>query len=74
MGLSGFFNWFQDQMVLALFIVLFIALIVTAYRRAWVAMIGVIIGLSFMAIFVVNPDMLINLGEWLSNILRLGRR
>ncbi|RKJ38063.1 hypothetical protein D7X33_37350 [Butyricicoccus sp. 1XD8-22] len=74
MGLGEFFSWFQDQVKYALFLVLFIALIVTAFKRAWIAMIGVIIGLSFIAIFIVSPDMLVSLGEWISSKLRLGRR
>lgn len=74
MGLSELFSWFQDQIKYALFLVLFILMIVTAFKRAWIALIGVIIGLSFLAIFIVNPEMLISLGSWLSEKLRLGRR
>lgn len=74
MGLDGLFAWFQTQIKYALFIVLFILLIVTAYKRAWIALAGVVIGLSFLAIFVVNPEMLISLGSWLSEKLKLGRR
>lgn len=67
------FAWGQQQMRYILFLGLFIALGVTAFKRAWVAMIGVIIGLAFVAIFIVQPDMIIRLGQWVSKITRLGR-
>ncbi|MEN1969687.1 hypothetical protein WMZ97_16615 [Lentibacillus sp. N15] len=73
MGLAEFFSWAQDQIKYALFLVLFVLLIITAFKRAWIALIGVLIGLSFLAIFIVNPDMLINLGQWFSSKLRLGQ-
>jgi len=72
MGLGDFFSWGQEQIKYVLFLALFVALIVTAFKRAWIAMIGVVVGLSFIAIFVVNPEMLVSLGEWISDKLSLG--
>ena len=74
MGLEGLFSWFQTQVKYALFIVLFILLIATAYKRAWLALVGAIVMLSFLAIFVIKPDMLISIGSWLSDILKLGKK
>lgn len=73
MGLDQLFAWGQQQMRYILFLGLFIALVVTAFKRAWIAMIGVIIGLAFVAIFIVQPDMIVRLGQWVANTLRLGR-
>lgn len=73
MGLGGFFDWFQEQVKYVLFFALFIALIVTAFQRAWIAMVGVIVGLAFIGIFIVQPDMIIDLGSWISDKVRLGR-
>lgn len=72
MDLQNLFSWGQQQVTYILFIGLFIALIVTAFKRAWIAMIGVIIGLSVIAIFIINPRMIIDLGQWFSNIVNLG--
>lgn len=72
MDLQNLFSWGQQQVTYILFIGLFIALIVTAFKRAWIAMIGVIIGLSVIAIFIINPRMIIDLGQWFSNIVSLG--
>lgn len=74
MGLGELFSWGQEQVKYVLFLALFVALIVTAYKRAWIAMIGVVVGLSFIAIFVVNPEMLMDLGSWISNKLSLGKQ
>lgn len=73
MGLGELFSWFQDQIKYALFLVLFVLMIVTAFKRAWIALAGVILGLSFLAIFIVNPDMLISLGSWISTKLKMGQ-
>lgn len=73
LGLGDFFSWGQEQMRYLLFLGLFIALVVTAFKRAWIAMIGVIVGLAFVAIFIVQPDMIIRLGQWFSKTLSLGK-
>jgi len=72
-GLEGLFSWIQEQVKYVLFIALFIALIVTAFQRAWIAMVGVIIGLAFVGIFIINPDVIVELGNWFSDKLRIGQ-
>ena len=72
MSLSSLFEWGQEQVKYLLFIVAFVALIITAYKRAWITMIGVIIGLAVISIFIVNPDILVDIGSWLSDLLSLG--
>ncbi|MEK5069589.1 hypothetical protein [Sporosarcina sp. FSL K6-1508] len=72
MSLEGLFTWISEEIKWALFIVLFVALIVTAFKRAWIALIGVLIGLAFIGIFIVNPEVLINISEFFAEKLNLG--
>jgi len=72
MSLSGFETWFMEQVKIVLGIILIILLFVTAYKRAWVAMIGVIIGLAIVGIFVVEPQIIQKLATWLTEKLALG--
>ncbi|PID03792.1 hypothetical protein CSV67_03900 [Sporosarcina sp. P2] len=72
MSLEGLFNWASQEIKWALFIVLFVALIVTAFKRAWIALVGVLIGLAFIGIFIVNPDTLISISEFIAEKLNLG--
>ena len=72
MSLEGLFTWFSQEIKWALFIVLFVALIVTAFKRAWIAMVGVVIGLAFIGIFIIQPDILINISEFIAEKLNLG--
>lgn len=72
MSLEGIFQWFSEQIYYILLFVFFIVLLTTAYKRAWLTMIGSIIGLAFIGIFVVDPDVLLNLSEWLGGQLNLG--
>lgn len=73
MSLAGLFDWFSNEIKIALFIVLFIVLIVTAFKRAWIAMIGSIVGLAFIGMFIVEPELLTNVSEWLTDKLAVGR-
>lgn len=73
MGLQGISDWIIAQVEILLLIVFVILLIVTAYKRAWIAMAAVIIGFAFIGIFVVNPDVVLTLSEWLNNRLQLGQ-
>lgn len=72
MSLEGIFTWFSTEAKWALFIILIIALIVTAFKRAWISLIGVVIGLAFIGIFIVQPDILINISEFIAEKLNLG--
>lgn len=72
MSLEGIFQWFSEQVQYILLFVLFIVLLAAAYKRAWLTMIGSLIGLAFIGIFVVNPEVLLSLSEWLGGQLDLG--
>ena len=72
MSLEGLFTWFSAEIKWALFIVLLGLMIVTAFKRAWIAMIGILVGMAFIGIFIVNPETLITLSEWLSGLLGIG--
>lgn len=71
MDFSNGLEWASTQAKYILFIALFVVLIVTAYKRAWIAMIGVILGLAFVAIFIINPETIITLSEWLARLIGL---
>lgn len=73
MGLQGVADWILAQVEILLLIVFVILLIVTAYKRAWIAMAAVIVGFAFIGIFVVNPNILLTLSEWLNGRLQLGQ-
>lgn len=64
--------WGSTQLEIILFMVLFITLLVTAFRRAWIAMITTVVVLSFFAIFVSKPMVLVDLAEWLASKLSIG--
>lgn len=72
MSLQGVFEWLQQQAQYGLFIALIILILVTAVKRAWIAMIGSLIGLAFVGIFLLNPDIINTLAEWLSSKLSIG--
>ena len=61
LGLGDFFSWGQEQMRYLLFLGLFVALGVTAFKRAWIAMMGVSLGLAFVGIVIGQPDIIIKL-------------
>ncbi|MEK4496748.1 hypothetical protein [Ureibacillus sp. FSL W8-0352] len=70
--LEGFKVWFFDQVEIALAIILIILLFVTAYKRAWMAMIGVVLGLAILGIFIVNDQAITSLASWLAEKLGMG--
>lgn len=72
LSLSAFQGWFMDQVKIFITIILIVLLFVTAYKRAWVAMIGVIIGLAILGIFIINPEAITNLSEWLAEKIGMG--
>jgi len=73
MGLEGIKDFIIDQVAILLIIAFVIMLVVTAYKRAWIAMAAVIIGFAFIGIFVANPEILLTLSEWLNDKLRIGQ-
>lgn len=71
MSLQGVFEWLSGEVKWGLFIVLLIMLIVTAFKRAWIAMVGVIIGMAFIGMFIVKPQLIITIATWLTGLLGL---
>ncbi|WP_394237476.1 hypothetical protein [Niallia oryzisoli] len=72
MGLEEVFNWVKEQAGYVLMIVLIVVVLVTAAKRAWIAMLGAVIGIAFVGIFIVNPNVIVNLSEWFGEKLKLG--
>lgn len=68
-GLNDFWTWFKKQAEIVLFIVLLVLLIAAIIKRAWVSAIGILIGLSLIGIFILEPKALLNLSEWLGGLL-----
>lgn len=70
-SLQGLFTWMQTQAQYALFIVLLIVILYFAAKRAWIGMIGAIFGLALVGIFIIKPDVIKSLAEWLGQKLNL---
>ncbi len=72
MSLQGVFEWIKEQAQYGLFIALIVLILVCAVKRAWIAMIGSLVGLAFVGIFLLNPDIINTLAEWLGGKLSIG--
>lgn len=72
MGLEGVFVWVMEQARYLLFIALIGIILYTAFKRAWIAMAGALLGLAFVGIFIINPEILIGISEWFTTRLNLG--
>jgi uncharacterized membrane protein len=72
MSLQGVFEWIKEQAQYGLFIALIVLILVTAAKRAWIAMIGSLLGLAFVGIFILNPDVINTLATWLGGKLDIG--
>jgi uncharacterized membrane protein len=70
-SLQGVFQWIQTQAVYALFIVGIVAIIVLGAKRAWIAMIGTIIGIALIGIFVIDPEIITDMATWLGDKLNM---
>lgn len=71
MSLAGLFSWVMEQARYVLFIALVILILWTGAKRAWIAMIGALIGLAFIGIFIINPEILVGISEWATDRLNL---
>ena len=71
MGLEGLFDWILEQARYLLFIALIAIILITGFKRAWIAMAGGILGLTVVGIFILNPEILTNLSEWATERLNL---
>ena len=71
MSIQGLYTWLAGEAKWAIFIVLIVVLIVTAYKRAWLEAIGTLVGLSLMAVIIVKPDLILSVGSWLGGLIGL---
>lgn len=72
MDLSGLFEWVKEQATYILFIILIIGVLVLAFKRAWIQMVGLIIGLAVVGIFIANPNVITDVADWLSTKVSIG--
>ncbi len=72
MSLAGFFDWLSGEVKYAFFIAFLIGLAFFAFKRAWLAVGGFLIGMTVIAMFIVAPENMITLGEWLAARLNIG--
>ncbi|MEC0413614.1 hypothetical protein P8807_18995 [Bacillus subtilis] len=70
--LSGAFEWVQGQAKIVIYIVLIFVLVAMVWKRAWIAMVIYIIGVSAAVIFILEPDLLENIARWLAEITKVG--
>lgn len=72
MDLAGLFEWVKEQATYILFIILIIGVLVLAFKRAWIQMVGLIIGLAVVGIFIANPNVITDVADWLSTKVSIG--
>lgn len=70
-SLQGFYTWIQQQAEYGLFIVLVGVAIYCAAKRAWIALIGAIVGLAGVGIFIINPNAIETVAEGLGKLLNI---
>jgi len=72
MSVKGFYDFLQGEMKYVLFIILFFLIAYTVYKRAWVGLIGSIIGLAVVGMFIVDPEILLSLSGWAKDKFSVG--
>ncbi|MEH6973492.1 hypothetical protein [Bacillus sp. JJ675] len=70
--LNGAFEWVQGQAKIVIYIVLILVLVTMVWKRAWIAMVLYIIGVSAAVIFILEPDLLENIANWLAETTSVG--
>lgn len=70
-SLQGLTQWIQEQAQYALFIVLIFVMIIFAAKRAWIGLIGAVFALAVVGVFIVDPDVLKKLSEWVGEKLNM---
>ena len=55
-----------------LFIGVIIGALVLGFKRAWIQLVGLIIGFGIIAIFVSNPNVITNIATWLGEKVKIG--
>jgi len=72
MDLSGLFDWFKEQAMYILFIGVIIGALVLGFKRAWIQLVGLIIGFGIIAIFISNPNVITDIADWLGDKVNIG--
>lgn len=72
MDLSGLFDWIKEQAMYILFIGVIIGALVLGFKRAWIQLVGVIIGFGIIAIFISNPNVITDIADWLGDKVNIG--
>ncbi|MFD2658454.1 TcpD family membrane protein [Gracilibacillus thailandensis] len=70
-SLQGLYQWIQEQAKYGLFIVLIFLVLYFAAKRAWIGMVGCIIGLAGVGIFILNPDIISEVATWFGEKLNM---
>ena len=72
MDLSGLFDWVKEQAMYILFIGVIIGALVLGFKRAWIQLVGLIIGFGIIAIFISNPNVITDIADWLGDKGEIG--
>ncbi|WP_137657571.1 hypothetical protein [Listeria newyorkensis] len=66
---QGIFDWLAGEIKWWFLIGFIIGLIMFCFKRAWIAAVIFLCGTIFIGMFVVNPEIMLTLAEWLSGIV-----
>ncbi|MBD7939646.1 hypothetical protein H9655_21620 [Cytobacillus sp. Sa5YUA1] len=72
MDLGGLFQWFQQQAQYVVYTILIIVLISCIWKRAWILAVVSMLGIGFVTIFVVNPQIIEGLSGWIATRVSIG--
>ncbi|MER1987469.1 MAG: hypothetical protein ABS948_16445 [Solibacillus sp.] len=72
MDISGLFDWVKEQAMYILFIGVIIGALVLGFKRAWIQLVGLIIGFGIIAIFISNPNVITDIADWLGDKVDIG--
>lgn len=72
MDISGLFDWVKEQAMYILFIGMIIGALVLGFKRAWIQLVGLIIGFGIIAIFISNPNVITDIADWLGDKVDIG--
>lgn len=72
MDLSGLFDWIKEQAMYILFIGVIIGALVLGFKRAWIQLVGLIVGFGIIAIFITNPNVITDIADWLGDKVNIG--
>lgn len=69
---EGIYDWVREQGKWILLTAVIVILLVTAFKRAWGAMFGALLGLAFVGIFIFSPGVIEDLGSFISDNTGIG--